>query len=56
MVCKKVNVKIDHNINKKEQFSNWRLEKDIAVLRKDLGRQWKNQQCKVEMKPEKDVK
>ena len=38
LVCEKVGVKTDYTINKKEPFWKWRVEKDVAILRKDLGR------------------
>ena len=38
LVSEKVGVKTDHTINKKEPFWKRRIEKDIAVLRKDLSR------------------
>ena len=36
LVCEKVGVKTDHTMNKKERFWKRRIEKDIAILRKDL--------------------
>ena len=38
LVCKKVGVKTDHVINKKEPFWKRRIGKDIAIFRKDLSR------------------
>ena len=37
LVCEKVGVKTDYPINKKEPFWQQRIEKDIAILRKDLS-------------------
>ena len=54
MVCEKVGIKTDHTRNKKEPFWNWRIEKDIAILRKNLSRiddwfkgRWKNGSAKL---------
>ena len=38
LVCENVGIKTDHTTNKKEPFWKWRIEKDIAILRKDLSR------------------
>ena len=38
LVYEKVGVKTDHAINKTERFWKRRIEKDIAILRKDLSR------------------
>ena len=38
LVCEKVGVKTDHTINKNKPFSKRRIEKNIAILRKDLSR------------------
>ena len=38
LVCEKVDVKTDHTINKKEPFWKRRIERDSAILRKDLSR------------------
>ena len=37
LVCVKIDVKIDHAINKKEPFWKQRIEKDIAVMSKVLS-------------------
>ena len=38
LVCEKIGVKTDHVINTKEPFWKRRIEKDVAILRKDLSR------------------
>ena len=38
LVCEKVGVKTDYTIKKNESFWKRRIEKDIAILRKDLSR------------------
>ena len=38
LVCEKVGVETDYTMNKKERFWKRRIEKDIAILRKDLSR------------------
>ena len=38
LVSKKIGVKTNHAINKKGPFWKQRIEKDIALLRKDLSR------------------
>ena len=63
LVCEKVGVKTDQTINKKEPFSKQRIEKDIAILRKDLSRiddwfngRWKNGSTKLKCKLKKKYK
>ena len=63
LVCKMVGVKTDHTINKKEPFWKWRIEKDIAILRKDLNRigdwfkrRWKNGSTKLKCGQKKKYK
>ena len=63
LVCEKVGVKTDHTINKKELFSKQRIEKDIAILRKDLSRiddwfkgRWKNGSTKFKCELKKKYK
>ena len=63
LVCEKVGVKTDHTINKKEPFWKRRIKKDIAILRKDLGRigdwfkgQWKNGSIKLKCELKKKYK
>ena len=59
----KVGVKIDHTINKKEPFWMQRLEKGIAILRKDSSRiddqfrgKWKNGTAKLKCELKKKYK
>ena len=54
LVCEKVGVKINHAINKKDPFWKRIIEKDIAVLRKDLRKiddsfngRWKRDSTKL---------
>ena len=63
MVCEKVGVKTDHPINKTELFWKRRIEKDIAILRKDLSRiddwfkgRWKNGSTKLKCELKKKCK
>ena len=63
LVCEKVDVKTDHTINKKEPFWKRRIEKDIAILRKDLSRiddwfkgRWKNGSTKFKCELKKKYK
>ena len=63
LVCEKVGVKTDHTINKKEPFWKRRIEKDIAILRKDLSRiddwfegRWKNGSTKLKCEMKKKYK
>ena len=67
LVCEKVDVKIDHTINKKNPCWKWKIEQDIAILRKDLSRiddwfkrRWKNGstrlKCELKRKYKKKAK
>ena len=63
LVCEKVGVKIYHTIYKKEPFWKRRIEKDIAILRKDLSRiddwikgRWKNDIAKLKRELKKKYK
>ena len=65
LVGEKVGVKTDHTINKKKPCWKWRIEQDIAILRKDLSRiddwfkrRWKNgsARLKCELKRKYKIK
>ena len=63
LVCEKVGVKTDYTINKKKPFWKWRIEKDIAILRKDLSTidgwlkgRWKNGSAKLKCELKKNNK
>ena len=63
LVCRKVGVKTDHTINKKEPFWKRRIEKDIVILRKDFSRiddwfkeRWKNGSAKLKGELKKKYK
>ena len=62
-VYEKVGVKTDHTINKKEPFWKQRIERDSAILRKDLSRtdgwfrgRWKNGSTKLKCELKKKYK